>query len=253
MSRFVLLLLLLTCFPQVRAEEPWDPLEGMNRGIFTFNDRADRYVLEPVAEGYDWLFPQPVKKGVKNFFGNLRYPSFLLSDIIQFKFSQVLDHTARFLVNSTIGVAGFIDVAKMWGLEEEEEDFGTALAYHGTPAGPYLVIPFLGPSNVRDAFGLAVDSFLNPLQGIYYFDWGHMNSTDQWIFTGSFRSVQFVSTRASLIDAIRTAREASMDYYLFLQGAYYQHRAGVIWDGNPPEDKDNLGYPEDEAEAAEGK
>jgi phospholipid-binding lipoprotein MlaA len=209
-------------------EQIKDPLEGMNRGIFWFNDQLDIYLLEPVARGYDWVMPERGKKGVVNFFENLGYPSYLVSDLVQGKLDQAGLHTGRFLINTTLGVGGLIDVAKEFGLEKHSEDFGVALAYHGVPAGPYLVLPLYGPSNVRDAVGFAVDSFLDP---VAWLSFTGMSSSTRLVVQGGLVGLRIVRTRAGLIQAIETAKESSLDYYLFMQSAYYQFRHGLLTDG----------------------
>jgi phospholipid-binding lipoprotein MlaA len=215
------------------VEEPYDPIEPVNRGIFWFNDELDIYVFEPIAKFYKDNMPRPIRTGIGNFFNNLRYPSYLVSDVIQGKFSQAVDHTGRFLVNSTIGVVGLMDVATDMGLPDHEEDFALALAYHGVPAGPYLVIPFLGPSNVRDGIGLVVDGFLNPISWIGY---SNASNSTKIALTSSAVAVKYIHTRAGLIQAVEAAKESSVDYYLFLQGAYYQHRQGLLTDGADVDD-----------------
>lgn len=215
-------------------EEISDPFEGMNRGIFWFNERVDRYLLAPVAEGYDYVVPDPIQKGVGNFFENLSYPKYLVSDVVQFKFSEALSHTGRFLINTTLGVGGIFDIAKDLGLEREEEDFGIALAYHGIPAGPYLVLPLLGPSNVRDAVGRVVDTLVHPFMILSYTD-VRAGITDPIAYSG--RGLDIVQTRVDLDEAIKAGRESSFDYYLFLQGAYTQYRRGILFDGNIPEEE----------------
>jgi len=214
-------------------EEPYDPLESMNRGIFDFNDYVDIHVLEPVARAYRENAPDEVYTGIGNFFANLRYPSYLVSDVIQGKFEQALDHTGRFLVNTTIGVLGFIDVAKDMGLPDHEEDFGIALAYHGVPSGPYLVIPFLGPTNVRDGIGQIVDGFLNPIGWVGY---SSLSPGTKLAIAAGALGVRIVHTRAGLLQAIETAKESSVDYYLSVQGAYYQYRHGLVTDGQEEDD-----------------
>lgn len=215
-------------FAQAEAEEPYDPIESFNRGIFWFNDKVDVNILEPIARGYENTVPDFAQTGIGNFFANLRYPSYLVSDIVQGKFSQALDHTGRFLINSTIGIAGLIDFAKDWGLPDHREDFGVALAYHGVPAGPYLVLPILGPSNVRDGVGLIVDGFLDPIGWIGY---SNASAAVKIGIPAGVLAVKLIHTRAGLIQAIETAKESSVDYYLFTQGAYYQYRHGLVTDG----------------------
>jgi len=217
----------------VSAQEPvHDPLEGMNRGIFWFNDKADRYLIEPVAEGYDYITPYRVQHSVSNFFANLRYPRYLVSDIVRLEFNDALRHTGRFLVNSTVGVLGLFDVATDWGLPQNEQDFGLALAHHGVGPGAYVVLPLLGPSNVRDTVGSVVDFFLDPF---VIFSFTDVRSGIKDPITIGASGLKLINTRAGLLEAVQTARASSVDYYLFVQGAYYQHRWGLLWKGNPPE------------------
>jgi phospholipid-binding lipoprotein MlaA len=210
------------------VEEPYDPIEPVNRAIFDFNDTVDVYVLEPVARAYRNNLPDFMQTGIGNFFRNLRYPSYLVSDIIQGKFDQVLDHTGRFVVNSTVGLFGFIDVAKDIGLPDHQEDFGIGLAYHGVPHGPYLVVPFIGPSSVRDGFGLIIDGFLDPIGWVGY---SSLSAGTKVAIAASTLGIKVVHTRAGLLQAVETAKESSVDYYLFAQGAYYQYRHGLVTDG----------------------
>ncbi len=211
-------------------EEIYDPLEPLNRKIFWLNDKLDIYLFEPVASGYDYIMPDVAQRSVGNFFDNIRYPIFLVSDLVQFKFKQAGVHSGRFVINTTLGVLGLFDVAKHFGLEPEEEDFGIALGYHGTPSGPYLVLPLLGPSNFRDTFGLIVDSFLNP---VYYIDPAEV--------TYGMRALEFVNIRADLLEAIKTGKDSSLDFYLFAQAVYYQRRSALIYDGEAPREGSHEG------------
>src|SRR5512140_45443 len=136
-----------------------DPLEGMNRAVFWFNDQVDDYVIEPAAKGWDKIAPDRVKKSLSNFFQNLRFPIIAGNNLLQGKPIQSASDVGRFVVNTTVGVLGFFDPASDWGLAPHNEDFGQTLGYWGVPPGPYLVLPFVGPSNPRDAVGLAADSF----------------------------------------------------------------------------------------------
>lgn len=222
-------------------EEPYDPIEPVNRAIFDFNDAVDVHVLEPVAQSYRDNVPDFMRTGIGNFFENLRYPSYLVSDIVQGKFDQVLEHTGRFLVNSTVGVLGFIDVAEDIGLPVHEEDFGIGLAYHGVPAGPYLVIPILGPSNVRDGFGRIVDAFLDPIGWVGY---SSLSAGTKVAIAASALGVKLIHTRAGLLQAVETGKESSVDYYLFVQGAYYQYRYGLVTDGKGDEEFESSDTPE---------
>jgi len=212
-----------------------DPFEGMNRGIFWFNNQVDQYILEPVAEGYTYVVPKPVRRSVGNFFENLNYPVYLVSDILQLKFKQVGNHTGRFVINTTLGIGGLFDVATGFGFEQHSEDVGAAFGYHGVGTGPYIMLPFLGPSNARDFVGLVADYFLDP---VTYIGLDSAASTDLetigYVATGS----ELVNTRAELIQAIDTAKDASIDYYSFVKNSYIQSRQGLIYDGFPPEEDD---------------
>jgi phospholipid-binding lipoprotein MlaA len=217
-------------------DEIIDPFESLNRGIFSFNDTLDVHVLEPIARTYEENVPEPIQTGIGNFFANLRYPSYLVSDLIQGKVIQAGEHTGRFLINSTIGLAGLIDVAKDMGLPDHQEDFGIALAFHDVPPGPYLVLPILGPSNFRDGFGLIVDGFLDPIGWVGY---SNLSSSTKLAIAASALGVKVVHTRAGLIQAIETGKESAVDYYLFVQGAYYQYRHGLLTDGKDDDDFGN--------------
>lgn len=221
---------------QVSAEdEVPDPWESVNRPIFEFNDYLDVHILEPVARVYDENVPIPVKTGVTNFFRNLRYPRYLVSDVIQLKFVQAAEHTGRFLLNSTFGIAGLIDVAKHVGLEDHQEDIGTALGYHGVGTGPYMVLPFLGPSNLRDTVGTVADFALDPL---YFIDFLVTPELLPVYAEVSATTVKYVDRRAGLIEAVEAGKESSLDYYLFVKAAYQQHRQGLIYDGQAPGQED---------------
>lgn len=216
-------------------QEIWDPLEGWNRGVFAVNDTLDVYLLEPIARGYDYVVPEVVQTGIGNFFENLGYPSYLVSDVVQLKFGQAAHHTGRFLVNTTAGLLGFIDVAKDLGLEAHKEDFGIALAYHGVPAGPYIVLPLFGPSNLRDGIGRLVDLFLDP---VFYLAYTDVDDTTVTAITFGLAGVRIVDQRAGLLEAVESGKESSLDYYTFVQSSYYQYRRGVLNDGKEAASKE---------------
>lgn len=215
-------------------EVVWDPIEPVNRGIFWFNDQLDIYLLEPVARGYFDYVPRPIRTGVKNFFRNIKSPVYVFSDLVQLKFEQAGIHTARFLINSTIGVLGVMDVARKWGLEHETEDFGIALGYYGVPEGPYLVLPLLGPSNLRDLVGTVVDGFLDPVP------YAAATWDDGIYLVVGLKVVDVVDKRSRLLDAIETGKEGSVDYYLFIQSTYHQVRQNDIYDGAPPDESGDI-------------
>ena len=229
------------CIGNAMAQELSDPLESVNRRIFWFNDQVDIYLLEPVAEGYDYVVPNPVQHSVTNFFNNLKFPVFLVSSLVQLKFDQALEHSGRFLLNTTLGIAGLFDVAAEFGLEHHYEDFGVALGYHGVPPGPFIVLPLLGPSNVRDGLGKIVDMFLNPTYHVGYLE---LSDDEELAIIIGTSALDIVNTRASLLHAIKSGKEASLDYYTFVQSSYYQVRQNHIYDGNPPETEAEDSYEE---------
>lgn len=227
-------------------DEISDPLEGYNRAMFWFNDKVDVYLLEPVARAYGYVAPNAVKKGIGNFFSNLRYPQYLVSDLVQFKFDQAGEHTLRFVLNSTVGILGFVDFAKQVGLPADDEDFGLALAYHGVPAGPYFVLPLLGPSTIRDAFGKGVDICLYPLT--YIGSISSLSNSDASAISLGARALEVIDTREGLLEAIETAKDSSVDYYLFTQSAYYQIRRSMLHDGATPDEVEEFDDMESEAD-----
>ncbi|MEH6542836.1 MAG: VacJ family lipoprotein [Porticoccaceae bacterium] len=200
-----------------------DPLEGMNRIIFSFNDTADRFVLKPIALGYHYVTPDPVENGIGRMFDNVGEIVNVVNDVLQGKFGQAGNDTGRLLVNSTIGLAGFFDVADSFGLEKNEgEDFGQTMGRWGVGDGAYLVLPFLGPSNLRDAPGRLVDSFLNPISDI-----DHVPTRNQIYGAG------VLSTRAQLLEAEKLI---SGDKYSFMRDAYTQRREYLVNDGEVEDD-----------------
>jgi phospholipid-binding lipoprotein MlaA len=215
--------------------EIYDPIEPFNRGVFWFNDTFDVYFLEPVARGYDYITPRTVQTGVSNFFDNLKYPAYLVSDLLQLKFDQAGTHTARFFLNSTFGVLGLVDAAENLGFEKHHEDFGTMLGYNGVGPGPYIVLPFLGPSNLRDAVGTGVDALLNP---VYHLGAYGVDDNDAVLISAGATALNVVNTRARLLDAVSSAKDASLDYYLFVRKAYSQIRYEQIYDEAAPESEE---------------
>lgn len=216
---FVLLATLSACASRQPARLDHDPLEPFNRKVFWFNDKADVYVLEPVAKGWDFIVPDPVQTSISRFFKNLAFPVVFINAALQGKPHAAATELARFMANTTFGVAGFFDPATSWGMERQEEDTGQTLAYWGVPAGPYLVLPFLGASNPRDTAGLVGDSLL----GIYTF------FIIPYVTMGT-TTVRLVNFRAEVLDEVRNAKNASLDYYVFVRNAYLQHRDALVAD-----------------------
>lgn len=203
-----------------------DPLEPINRGIYKFNDAVDKAVIKPVATGYKEVVPGPVRTAVGNFFSNLDDVLVLLNDLLQFKLEQAASDFSRLVWNTTLGIAGLIDVGSKMDLPKRNEDFGQTLGYWGVGNGPYLVLPFLGPSTLRDTVGLVVDSHFDPL-------WQHDPISERNTAYG----LHTIDTRARLLDAEKVLEEAAIDRYIFLRDAYLQRRRGLVYDGNPPREK----------------
>lgn len=207
----------LTTAAAYAGSTPEDPWEGFNRGVFGFNKFADTYVLKPVAKGYDWIMPQPVNNGISNVFDNLGETKNFLNDVLQFKLVDAGTDVTRFVINSTVGILGLFDVASIWGLERNTEDFGQTLAVWGFNTGPYLVLPFLGPSNIRDGIGLIPDVYSVPQAYIEH-------DQTQWLVY----SVDVIDTRADLLDAEKLIQG---DEYSFIRDVYLQRRAYLVNDG----------------------
>lgn len=213
----------------LNSHEGNDPLETINRGVFQFNEKADEYVLEPVAKGYQFVTPNVVDRGISNFFSNLDDVVVFVNDILQLKLNQAISDGGRVLVNSTVGVLGFADMATDMGMPKNNEDFGQTLGVYGVGAGPYIVLPILGPSNLRDALGLFADSFVDPIQQID-------DSDAMW----SAIVLKGVDARADVISTKKVVDQASLDSYNFIRSGYLQRREYLIYDGNPPMDDDNI-------------
>jgi len=216
------------------AKDPQDPLEGWNRGVQNFNDKLDDYAMKPIAKGYQWVTPSFVDQGVTNFFSNINDIGVTLNDLMQFKISQTGLDGSRFIVNTVAGVAGFVDVAAMIDLPKHNEDFDQTMGVWGVPTGPYLVLPFFGPSSPRGVGGLLGDAAMNPIS---YLDSGVISS-------GLF-GLNAIDLRADNLTTEKIATEAAVDRYAFFKSAYFQHREYLIHDGNVPEGSDYLEIDDD--------
>ena len=208
--------------------DPRDPLEPLNRGIYQFNDGVDTVLLKPAAEIYQGVVPSLVRTGVNNVFANLNDVIVALNNLLQGKFHSALSDASRVLVNTTVGLLGIFDVATPVGLEKHDEDFGQTLGWWGIGDGPYLVLPFLGPSNARDTVGRVGDYKTDP---VTYID----PTRDRNIVQG----LRLVARRAELLSASRILAVAALDEYEFVRDAYLQRRRNLIHDGNPPREKFN--------------
>ena len=209
-------------------KDPWEP---MNRAVFKFNESVDDYVFRPVALGYKTVMPVPIQMMIGNVYSNVNDIPVTLNNLLQFKFHEALRSSMRVVVNTTFGLGGIVDLASDIGLEKRDEDFGQTLGYHGVASGPYVVLPFLGPSSTRDAGGRVLDIAADP------------------VFVGSFFVAPFIGpivggtratdTRAGLLKSEKTLDEAALDKYEFVRDAYLQRRRSLVHDGNPPKRKDD--------------
>jgi phospholipid-binding lipoprotein MlaA len=217
--------------------EEYDPWEPMNTSIFEFNRQVDRFVLKPVAKGYDFVMPDLVQVGISNIFSNLRFAPRFLNNVFQGKIKGAGIEVGRFLINSTVGLAGFFDVAKKVDLVTPEEDFGQTLGFYGVKPGPYLVLPLLQPFTVRDFTGFIGDIALNPINWlvvpIIEVDGvpsviAHKNRmTSSLIQTGS-RVGEIVNERSRNLEKYQGVEEATLDLYTAVRNAYLQTRAKAI-------------------------
>ncbi|HEX7911028.1 MAG TPA: MlaA family lipoprotein [Paraburkholderia sp.] len=192
--------------------KPGDPLEPMNRAIFSFNDGVDRYVAVPVAKGYQKVTPQPLRTAVSNFFSNLGDLTNAANALLQLKITDATEDLVRFAFNSTFGLGGLLDWATPAGLPKHHQDFGLTLGHWGVPSGPYLVLPLFGPSTVRDSMGLIVDVKFNPLNYV------------EPAVRNPLYVLQFVSVRSDLLGASSLLEQAALDKYSFVRDAYTQQR-----------------------------
>lgn len=235
------------------ATDPRDPWEGMNRGTQKFNDTMDEYVLEPAAKGYNWVMPSFMNTGVSNFFSNIRDIKVTINDFLQFKLKQGSMDAARFVVNTTAGIAGFIDVGTMIGLPKHNEDFGQTLGYWGVPSGPYLVLPFWGPSTIRGTTGRVGDAAMNPLTYLFLFS----DSAAASLASFGAYAIDVVDRRAAVLGFDKVAEEAALDRYEFFRDSYLQRREHLINDAEDPDvDVDQEAdddFDEEEAEEPEAE
>ena len=203
------------------ADQPDDPLEPVNRVVFDLNQRLDRNAALPAATYYAETVPNPVRVHVHNVLANLGGPGTEANDVLQGEFNFAGEALERFLVNTTIGVAGVFDVATDWGLPERSRDFGLTLGNIGVPEGPYLVIPFGGSSALRDLAGSYVDGYFSPLRYV-----GQYNGRQ---YVGLFKNViGTVDSRSANIDAYRDIERNSVDYYATMRARYLQRRARQV-------------------------
>ncbi|WP_245591396.1 MlaA family lipoprotein [Derxia gummosa] len=221
------------------APNPADPWEGFNRPVYNFNEKVDRYVMKPVAEGYRAVVPEPVRDCVSNMFSNVGDLWSGVNSLLQGKPADTAHTVMRFGINTLFGFGGCADVAStLPGLQRRPEDFGQTLGVWGLGSGPYLVLPFFGPSSARDGVGFVVDRFNEPFA---YLD----DNTLYW----SLSVTRVISLRAELLDAKGVLDNASFDAYAFTRDAYLQRRRSLVYDGNPPNAAPSYDDEEDDAPA----
>jgi phospholipid-binding lipoprotein MlaA len=199
----------------IKSNAEVDPYEDFNRSMFSFNQALDEYVAEPVVEAYNWVTPHFVQTGIGNFFSNLKDINVVLNDMMQAKFLQSGEDTGRFLLNSTVGLAGLFDVATEVGLPKHEEDFDQTFAVWGIPQGPYLVLPILGPTTGRGITGSILDTATNPASYVGY----------------PIQALSLLNERANADSSLKIVDEAALDTYAFTREAFLQARKNLITDG----------------------
>jgi phospholipid-binding lipoprotein MlaA len=222
-------LLLSGCATTSPNANPKDPFEGFNRSMYTFNDALDRTIVKPVAKGYKAVMPDRGQKMVHNFFSNIDDIFVTANDLLQFKFKQAAHDFTRVWVNTIFGIFGLFDVAH--SLEKHNEDFGQTLGSWGVGSGPYLVLPFIGPSTVRDSGGLAVDSY-----------YGLIENIEDIPLRNSLYATEKLDQRVQLLDVETVIEGTTVDKYSFIRDAYMMRRQSLVYDGDPPRIK----YDDDE-------
>ncbi|QQC63318.1 MlaA family lipoprotein [Paraburkholderia ginsengisoli] len=220
LGKVVVAAALLAGCTTVQTPTKGDPFEGLNRTIFTVNDKIDQYALKPVAKGYVWATPQPVRDSVTNFFSNIGDVYIAANNLLQLKITDGVQDIMRIVINTVFGVGGLFDVATLAKLPKHENDLGLTLGHYGVPPGPYLVLPLFGPSTVRDAVGSVGNYYVNPLS---YIDPPGLS----WALYG----LNVVNTRANLLNASDVLEGAALDKYSFVRNAYLQRRQYLLSDG----------------------
>lgn len=209
------LVLSLTACASVEQRHARDPLEPVNRVVFSFNQKADRYVMQPVAEGYKTVTPEPIRQGVSNVFDNMKDIVSFANHAVQLKPKEALNDFFRVAVNTVFGFGGLLDIASPMGLKSQKSGFGDTLAHYGWKNSHYVVLPLLGPSTVRDAIGTGVDFFSNPLDHHVQHDVPTRNT---------IVGVNVINQRARLLGSERLLEEAALDPYSLMRDTYLQIR-----------------------------
>ncbi|UZD54299.1 MlaA family lipoprotein [Caldimonas aquatica] len=216
---------------------PGDPFEPMNRKVYAFNEALDKAVVKPVAQTYRDVVPRPVRTGVSNFFSNIGDAWSAINSLLQLKLEPALRNTMRFGINTVFGWGGLLDIATEARIERQEEDFGQTLGRWGVGPGPYIVLPLLGPSTLRDTAALPLDMRASAA--------GLVGDEEAAV---GLTALRMVERRAALLDATRLLEQVALDPYLFVRDAYLQRRRNAVYDGNPPAEDDEYDEEYDEQE-----
>jgi phospholipid-binding lipoprotein MlaA len=230
-SAAIAALLCLSVFGCATTEKP-DPWEKMNRGIFAFNETLDKYALEPAATAWDFVVPGIAQTGIDNFFHNLRMPIIFANDLLQGKPEAAMFDVFRLLYNTVFGLAGFIDIATMVDIPDNDEDFGQTLGVWGVPMGPYLMVPLFGPYTLRSGTGQIVDiaaasyAYFTP----FWYGVAGLNGIETFGATAGMKGLEMLNLRAIYLEEIEASRKDAFDYYVFIRNAYLQNRRAKVLD-----------------------
>jgi len=216
----------------IKRQMSQDPFQNVNRKIYSFNNGVDKAILKPVATRYKKYVPSVARKGVNNFFGNIGEPLDALNNLLQGKYHRALQSTYRFTVNSTVGLAGLVDVAKKHDVQPVSEDFGQTLGAWGVKPGPYIMLPLLGPTNFRDGIGIITDRFIYSPNDII---------TDSSLESLSLTIIDVVDIRSNLI-GLDNLLDQQIDPYTFLRLGYESDRINSLYDGNPPSTEEEFDF-----------
>lgn len=227
-SALLLAYLTTGCTTLEGPANPDDPFEGFNRSVYAFNETIDDYAIKPIAKGYKKITPGTLDKGITNIFSNLDDVIVIINDVLQFNLTQAISDFSRLFINTTIGVAGFIDIATGLDLKKHNEDFGQTLGVWGVHDGPYLVLPFIGSSNIRDSAGFFVDTT--------QFDviTAQLDGRDEFFVLGT----KYIDIRADLLKASKLLKEIAPDPYAFTRDAWTQRRKHLVNNGEPSPETD---------------
>ncbi|MCW8894316.1 VacJ family lipoprotein [Sulfurimonas sp.] len=207
---------------EMQVKEVYDPFSGYNRSMTSFNDGAYEYVFKPVAQGYRYLFHEEIRMSVQKFFHNLYFPMRVVNNALQGKFKNSAEETGRFVINSTVGILGLFDPAKSkFGLQAHEEDFGQTLGFYGAGSGPHIVLPFIGPSNLRDTISLYPDSLLTPIDYTERSYWTLTDTVAEYLGVKSVEKVNYASLNMERYDKLK---QDAVDLYPYLRDLYEQYR-----------------------------